>query len=86
MSTQSHAQSAHQLEIDMIFITSRSPNLDPIEQVWDYLKWTMAPIAVEDEDEFKDLVQDTFQKIAQRISFVKKWCEKFLDFQKLSFY
>jgi DNA-directed RNA polymerase specialized sigma24 family protein len=44
----------------------------------------MAPIVVEDEDEFKDLVQETFEKITHRISFAKKWCEKFLDFQKLS--
>ena len=44
----------------------------------------MAPIVVEDEDEFKDLVQETFKKITHRISFEKKWCEKFLDFQKLS--
>ena len=44
----------------------------------------MAPIVVENEAEFKDLVQKTFGKITQRISFAKKWCEKFLDFQKLS--
>ena len=44
----------------------------------------MAPIVVENEDEFKDLVQKTFGKITQRISFAKQWCEKFLDFQKLS--
>ena len=75
---------AHELGIDLIFIPSGSPHLNPIEQVWDSLKWTMAPIVGEDEEEFKDLVQDTFQEITQRISFAQKWCEKFLDFQKLS--
>ena len=75
---------ANQLGIDLIFIPSGSPHLNSIEQVWDYLKWTMAPIVVENEDEFKDLVQETFGKITQRISFAKQWCEKFLDFQKLS--
>jgi len=44
----------------------------------------MAPIVVEDEDEFKDLVHETFEQITQRISFAEKCCEKFLDFQKLS--
>jgi hypothetical protein len=44
----------------------------------------MAPIVVENEDEFKDLIQETFEKITQRISFAKKWCERFPDFQKLS--
>ena len=75
---------AHHLGIDLIVIPSGSPQLHPSEQVWDSLKWTMAPIVVEDEDEFKDLVQETFEKIPHRISFAKKWCEKFLDFQKLS--
>jgi len=75
---------AHQLGIDFIFLPSGSPHLNPIEKAWDFLKWTMCPIIVEDEDEFKDLVQDTFGKITERISFAKKWCEKFLNFQKLS--
>jgi transposase len=75
---------AHQLGIDFIFIPSGSPHLNPIEKAWDYLKWTMCPIIVEDEDEFKDLVQETFEQITERISFAKQWCEKFLNFQKLS--
>jgi transposase len=63
---------AHELGIDLIFIPPGSPHLNPIEQVWDYLKWTMAPIVVENENEFKTFVQETFKKITQRISFAKK--------------
>jgi hypothetical protein len=44
----------------------------------------MAPIVVESEAEFKRLVQETFEKITKHISFAKKWCEQFLDFQKSS--
>ncbi|WP_313690516.1 IS630 family transposase [Halobellus marinus] len=75
---------AHQLGIDLIFLPSGSPHLNPIEQVWKQLKWTMAPIIVTDEDEFHDLVKDVFEKVTQRVSYAKKWCKKFLDFQKLS--
>jgi len=75
---------AHQLGIDLIFLPTSSPHLNPIEKVWDYLKWTMCPIIVENENEFKDLVQETFEQITERVSFAKKWCQKFLDFQKLS--
>ena len=75
---------AHQLGIDLVFLPSGSPHLNPIEQVWKHLKWTMAPIIVEDEDEFHDLVKDVFEQVTQRVSFAKKWCEKFLNFQKLS--
>ncbi|SDW60284.1 hypothetical protein SAMN05443574_1191, partial [Haloarcula vallismortis] len=28
--------------------------------------------------------QETFEKITKRVSFAKRWCEQFLDFQKLS--
>jgi len=73
---------AHQLGIDLIFLPSGSPHLNPIEQVWKYLKWTMSPIIVNDEDEFHDLVKDTFDQVTQRVSFAKDWCRQFLDFQK----
>jgi transposase len=75
---------AHQLGIDLIFLPSGSPHLNPIEQVWKQLKWTMSPIVVGDEDEFHELVKDVFEQVTQRVSYAKKWCEKFLRFQKLS--
>lgn len=75
---------ATQLGIDLIFLPSGSPHLNPIEKVWDYLKWTMCPIIVESEEEFKDLVRDVFEQITRRISYAQSWCEKFLDLQKLS--
>ncbi len=75
---------AHQLGIDLIFLPSGSPHLNPIEKVWDQLKWTMSPIIVQDEQEFFDLVKDVFDQVTQRVSYAKKWAKKFLDFQKLS--
>lgn len=75
---------AHQLGIDLIFLPSGSPHLNPIEQVWKQLKWTMSPIIVGDEDEFHELVKDVFEQVTQQVSYAKKWCEKFLSFQKLS--
>jgi hypothetical protein len=41
----------------------------------------MAPIIVEDEEEFHELVKDVFDQVTQRISFAKDWCEKFLGLQ-----
>jgi transposase len=75
---------AHQLGIDLIFLPAGSPHLNPIEKVWDYLKWTMCPIIVKNESEFKSLVKDVFEQITRRISYANNWCEKFLDLQKLS--
>jgi len=75
---------AHQLGIDLIFLPSGSPHLNSIEQVWKQLKWTMAPVIVEDKDEFHELVKDVFERVTRRVSYAKQWCEKFLNFQKLS--
>jgi transposase len=75
---------AHQLGIDLVFLPSGSPHLNPIEQVWKHLKWTMAPIIVENEDEFHELVKDTFEYLTQRVSYAKQWTEDFLNLQKLS--
>ena len=81
MSVNTHA-SAHQLGIDLVFLPSGSPHLNPIEQIWKYLKWTTAPIIAEGEDEFHELVKDVFGQVTQRISFAGDWCQKVLDFQK----
>ena len=67
-----------------MFLPSRSPHLNPIEKVWDQLKWTMPPITVQDEAEFHELVKNVFERVKQRVSFAKKWAEKSLDFQKIS--
>ena len=67
-----------------MFLPSRSLYLNPIGQVWKYFKWKMAPIIVEDENEFHELVKDVFDRVTQRISFVKDWCQKFLNLQKFS--
>ena len=74
---------AHQLGIDLVFLSAGSPHLNPIEQVWKHLKWVMAPIIVDDEAEFHEFVKGVFQQVTRRISFAKTWCEKFLDLQKL---
>ena len=44
----------------------------------------MSPIIVQDEAGFHKLVRDVFEQVTQRISFAKKWAEKFLDSQKIS--
>ena len=76
---------AHQLGIDLIFLPSGSPHLNPIEQVWKYLKWTTAPIIVEDEDEFHELVKNVFDQVTQELVLRKTGvrsssiCKSFLD-------
>jgi len=75
---------AHQLGIDLVFLPTGSPDLNPIEQVWKQLKWVASPLIVESADEFRALVSDLFQDLTTRLSFAKDWIEKFIDLQKLS--
>jgi transposase len=62
---------AYQLGVDLIFLPSGSPHINPIEQVWQQLKWTMAPIIVDDEDEFHELVKDVFEQVTRQVSYAK---------------
>ncbi|TQQ81360.1 hypothetical protein EGH24_08260 [Halonotius terrestris] len=69
--------------MNLIFLPPSSPHLNPLEKVWDFLKWIIVPIIVQNEDEFFELLKDTFDRITNRISFAKKWCQKLLSLHKL---
>ena len=70
---------AHQLGIDLIFLPVGSPDLNPIEQVWKQLKWEASPLIVESAAEFRALVEDLFEHLTSRLSFVRSWIDEFLD-------
>lgn len=75
---------ATRLGIDLVFLPVASPHLNPIEQVWKSLKWLISPIVVDDADQFRSLVAETFTELTDRISFASDWTERFLNIRKLS--
>lgn len=75
---------ATELGIDLVFLPVGSAHLNPIEQVWNLLKWLISPIRVDSEAAFRTLVDETFAEIIQRISFASDWIDRFLNVQKLS--
>mgnify|MGYP000739383016 CR=1 FL=1 len=75
---------AHQLGIDLVFLPVGSPDLNPIEQVWNSLKRLASPIVTWDENEFRTVLHDIYQDITKKVSFAGKWISKFLNLQKLS--
>lgn len=75
---------AHQLGIDLVFLPTGSPHLNPIEWVWDALKRKASPIVVDSAAEFKTLITDLYQELTERVSFAKSWIDRFIDLQKLS--
>jgi transposase len=77
---------AHELGIDLIFLPTGSPHLNPIEPVWKSLKWESSPLIVEGEDEYRALLDDLFEQLTSKLSFAATWIENHLDgfLQKLS--
>ena len=74
---------AADLGISLVFLPVASPHLQPIEPVWNSLKWTISPISSESADEFRALIEAVFLKLTHRLSFAAHWIETFLDISKL---
>ena len=69
--------------ISLVFLPVASPHLQPIEPVWNSLKWTISPISSKSADEFRALIEAVFLKLTHRLSFAAHWIETFLDISKL---
>jgi transposase len=69
---------AHELGIDLIFLPVGSPHLNPIEPVWKSLKWESSPLIVEDEDEYRTLLDDLFDQLTNKLSFAASWIDDHL--------
>ena len=71
------------LNIRRVRLPRYSPDLNPIEQIWDSLKRDLSPRDAPDLDTLHRLITDLFEKHAQRLSFAEAWIERFLEVQKL---
>jgi len=70
---------AHELGIDLVFLPVGSPHLNPIEPVWKSLKWESSPLIVEDEDEYRALLDDLFDQLTEKLSFAASWIDDHLS-------
>ena len=70
---------AHELGIDLVFLPVGSPHLNPIEPVWKSLKWESSPLIVEDEDEYRTLLDDLFEELTEQLSFAASWIDNHLS-------
>ena len=69
---------AHELGIDLIFLTVGSPHLNPIEPVWKSLKWESSPLIVEGAAEYCALLDEIFSKLTYQLNFAGAWIENHL--------
>lgn len=72
-----------ELNIRRVALPKYSPDLNPIEQIWDPLKRALSPRDLPDRETFQNLIEQLFTSYASRLSFAQSWIEQFLDVQKI---
>jgi transposase len=56
-----------------------SPDLNPIEQIWDCVKRDLSPLDAPDLDTCRELICDIFDAYADQLSFASAWIDRFLS-------
>jgi len=70
---------AKKMNIILINLPRYSPDLNPIEYIWKSIKRVLSDKCLNDRLEIAAVVQESFFSLGFQLSFVKRWCENFLD-------
>ncbi|MCM1987907.1 transposase [Methanococcoides seepicolus] len=65
--------------IELIYLPPYSPDLNPIEFIWKSIKKVISREFIIDIDHMRDLIHEKFMECSSKISFAKRWIEKFLS-------
>lgn len=71
-------EKARELNILLVFLPPYSPDMNPIEYIWKSIKKEISPKFIRTMEELKEVISENFSKFSQRISFARRWIEKFL--------
>jgi transposase len=66
-------------DIELVYLLSYSPDLNPIDFIWKSVKRVISCNFVKDLGHMKDLIAETFISCSSKLSFARKWIETFLD-------
>ena len=69
---------AEQLGMYLVYLTPYSPDLNPIEFIWKSIKRVISIVFVENVEALRRIIERTFYKLAESLSFAKSWIEKFI--------
>jgi transposase len=67
------------LNINLIFLPPYSPDLNPIEDIWDPCKETTKKSYIIDEEHLKIMFEDEFYKQVQNKSYTENWEEEYAN-------
>jgi putative transposase len=65
--------------IELVYLPPYSPDLNPIEFIWKSIKRAVSSEFIVDLENMKELIRGSFQKYSSKLSFAKRWIEKFLN-------
>jgi transposase len=71
-------EKAEELGIVLTFLPPRSPDLNPIEQLWRCLKREISIAFYRSEGEFLAIIMNSYSQLSKRLSFASNWFLKFL--------
>lgn len=71
-----------QLDIRRVPLPRYSPDLNPIEQIWNDVKRDLAPLDAPDLDTYRSLICDVFHDYAHRLGYAEAWIDRFFSMQK----
>ncbi len=67
-----------QLGMYLVYLPPYSPDLNPIEFIWKSIKRAISIVFVENVEALRKIIERTFYKLAESLSFAKSWIEKFI--------
>ena len=69
---------AEEIGIYLVYLPPYSPDLNPIEFIWKSIKRIISLSFVRHLEELKQIINDAFAVLSQRLSFARAWVKKFL--------
>lgn len=72
-------ETALDLSIHLVFLPPYSPDLNPIEFIWKSIKRVVSKEFIKDVGYLKSLIKHNFEAFSSKLSFARRWIEKFLD-------
>lgn len=70
---------ANEIGIELVFLPPYSPDLNPIEYIWKSIKKIISKEFIIDLNHMKKIILGAFQNFSSKLSFAKRWIEKFLN-------
>lgn len=70
------------LNITLVFLPAYSPQLNPIEPIWKFVRRRSSQVFAKTEWAFRETIRTTFHKQARKVSYMRGWLVEFMP-QKL---